>query len=140
VGGGWPGRPDATTQFPQEMLVDTIRIYRWQEPVTTYRLQLPFMNYTPGNMTRRTPITTKTGTHRRSGLLAGQSASHARDVTYGSYPIFRTGDMPGGTDRNENCQCEQTRYTGDIAEWRAWYEGRSHDGTTSLNVRLTWIP
>ncbi len=46
VGGGWPGRPDATTQFPQEMRVDYIRIYRWQEPVTTYRLQLPFINQT----------------------------------------------------------------------------------------------
>ena len=28
VGGNWPGRPDASTQFPQEMLVDYVRIYR----------------------------------------------------------------------------------------------------------------
>jgi beta-glucanase (GH16 family) len=28
VGGGWPGNPDATTQFPQEMLVDYVRVYR----------------------------------------------------------------------------------------------------------------
>jgi len=27
VGGSWPGRPDATTQFPQEMLVDYVRVY-----------------------------------------------------------------------------------------------------------------
>ena len=28
VGGVWPGNPDATTSFPQTMLVDYIRAYR----------------------------------------------------------------------------------------------------------------
>jgi beta-glucanase (GH16 family) len=28
VGGGWPGNPDATTTFPQEMRVDYVRVYR----------------------------------------------------------------------------------------------------------------
>ena len=28
VGGGWPGSPDATTEFPQTMLVDYVRVYR----------------------------------------------------------------------------------------------------------------
>lgn len=28
VGGGWPGDPDATTTFPQRMLVDYVRIYK----------------------------------------------------------------------------------------------------------------
>jgi beta-glucanase (GH16 family) len=28
VGGGWPGNPDPTTQFPQTMLVDYVRVYR----------------------------------------------------------------------------------------------------------------
>jgi beta-glucanase (GH16 family) len=28
VGGDWPGDPDATTQFPQSMLVDYVRVYR----------------------------------------------------------------------------------------------------------------
>jgi len=28
IGGGWPGNPDATTRFPQEMLVDWVRV--WQ--------------------------------------------------------------------------------------------------------------
>jgi beta-glucanase (GH16 family) len=28
VGGDWPGNPDATTEFPQEMLVDWVRVYR----------------------------------------------------------------------------------------------------------------
>ena len=29
VGGGWPGYPDATTTFPQNMLVDWVRV--WQK-------------------------------------------------------------------------------------------------------------
>ena len=28
VGGNWPGNPDATTQFPQQMLVDYVRVYQ----------------------------------------------------------------------------------------------------------------
>lgn len=28
VGGNWPGDPDATTVFPQQMLVDYVRVYR----------------------------------------------------------------------------------------------------------------
>ncbi len=28
VGGNWPGSPDATTQFPQQMKVDYVRVYR----------------------------------------------------------------------------------------------------------------
>jgi beta-glucanase (GH16 family) len=28
VGGDWPGNPDSTTQFPQQMLVDYVRVYR----------------------------------------------------------------------------------------------------------------
>jgi beta-glucanase (GH16 family) len=28
VGGDWPGNPDGTTQFPQEMLVDWVRVYQ----------------------------------------------------------------------------------------------------------------
>ncbi len=28
VGGGWPGSPNSTTVFPQEMLVDYVRVYQ----------------------------------------------------------------------------------------------------------------
>jgi beta-glucanase (GH16 family) len=28
IGGNWPGNPDSTTQFPQEMVVDYVRMYR----------------------------------------------------------------------------------------------------------------
>jgi beta-glucanase (GH16 family) len=30
VGGDWPGSPDGTTQFPQQMLVDYVRVYQKQ--------------------------------------------------------------------------------------------------------------
>jgi beta-glucanase (GH16 family) len=30
VGGGWPGNPDATTVFPQKMLIDYVRVYQKQ--------------------------------------------------------------------------------------------------------------
>jgi beta-glucanase (GH16 family) len=33
VGGGWPGSPDATSTFPQEMLVDYVRVYRRATPM-----------------------------------------------------------------------------------------------------------
>jgi beta-glucanase (GH16 family) len=35
VGGNWPGSPDATTSFPQEMLVDYVRVYA--QPKNTAR-------------------------------------------------------------------------------------------------------
>jgi beta-glucanase (GH16 family) len=28
VGGNWPGNPDATTSFPQMMVVDYVRVYQ----------------------------------------------------------------------------------------------------------------
>jgi beta-glucanase (GH16 family) len=28
VGGDWPGPPDATTQFPQRMFVDYVRVFQ----------------------------------------------------------------------------------------------------------------
>ncbi|MEV6349852.1 family 16 glycosylhydrolase [Actinoplanes sp. NPDC051851] len=35
VGGSWPGSPDATTSFPQTMLVDYVRVSAWNESTTT---------------------------------------------------------------------------------------------------------
>jgi len=32
VGGNWPGYPDATTKFPQRMLVDYVRVYEKSLP------------------------------------------------------------------------------------------------------------
>ena len=31
VGGYWPGMPDETTEFPQEMIVDYVRVYQLAE-------------------------------------------------------------------------------------------------------------
>jgi beta-glucanase (GH16 family) len=28
VGGNWPGNPDATTVFPQKMIVDYVRVFQ----------------------------------------------------------------------------------------------------------------
>ena len=33
VGGGWPGNPDGTTVFPQQMLVDYVRVYQQTAPL-----------------------------------------------------------------------------------------------------------
>lgn len=44
VGGGWPGNPDETTQFPQQMHIDYVRVYQkdayevFEKPV---KVQLP---------------------------------------------------------------------------------------------------
>jgi beta-glucanase (GH16 family) len=35
VGGDWPGNPDSTTLFPQDMLVDYVRVYKRSEPSKT---------------------------------------------------------------------------------------------------------
>jgi beta-glucanase (GH16 family) len=32
VGGDWPGPPDASTAFPQRMMVDWVRVYKLKEP------------------------------------------------------------------------------------------------------------
>jgi hypothetical protein len=34
VGGNWPGSPDASTSFPQTMLVDYVRVSAWNEGTT----------------------------------------------------------------------------------------------------------
>jgi len=34
VGGNWPGNPDGTTVFPQQMLVDYVRVYNYVAPTS----------------------------------------------------------------------------------------------------------
>jgi len=34
VGGDWPGNPDSSTQFPQQMLVDYVRVYGVPRPAS----------------------------------------------------------------------------------------------------------
>ncbi len=35
VGGNWPGYPDHTTEFPQEMIVDYVRVYEFSEDTSS---------------------------------------------------------------------------------------------------------
>jgi beta-glucanase (GH16 family) len=37
VGGNWPGAPDATTTFPQQLLIDELRIYALPETTRAFR-------------------------------------------------------------------------------------------------------
>ncbi len=41
VGGNWPGSPDATTEFPQQMVVDYVRVY--QDPNAEARVSMPLL-------------------------------------------------------------------------------------------------
>jgi beta-glucanase (GH16 family) len=34
VGGNWPGNPDGSSVYPQVMLVDYVRVYRWSDKST----------------------------------------------------------------------------------------------------------
>lgn len=52
VGGMWPGSPDASTVFPQEMVVDWVRVYEHvpePQPVT-FRVNLSEENLGPGDL------------------------------------------------------------------------------------------
>ena len=42
VGGNWPGYPDHTTQFPQEMIVDYVRVYQDADADTLVTLPVNF--------------------------------------------------------------------------------------------------
>lgn len=41
VGGNWPGNPDETTEFPQEMIVDYVRVYQDSDAVSTENFDNP---------------------------------------------------------------------------------------------------
>ena len=42
VGGNWPGNPDSSTQFPQEMIVDYVRVYKNVNEEPTVSMPLLF--------------------------------------------------------------------------------------------------
>jgi beta-glucanase (GH16 family) len=54
VGGNWPGYPDATTVFPQEMVVDYVRVY--QAPDTAERFETAFRDDAEGWIRVRLPF------------------------------------------------------------------------------------
>ncbi len=55
VGGNWPGKPDATTSFPQTMLVDYVRAYEPDTPTPS-----PTLTSTPTATSTATPSPTLT--------------------------------------------------------------------------------
>jgi beta-glucanase (GH16 family) len=54
VGGHWPGYPDETTTFPQEMLVDYVRVH--QVPDTAARFETSFRDEAEGWTLVRLPF------------------------------------------------------------------------------------
>jgi beta-glucanase (GH16 family) len=54
VGGHWPGYPDDTTTFPQEMVIDYVRVY--QAPDTSARFEASFRDDTAGWTRVRLPF------------------------------------------------------------------------------------
>ena len=54
VGGHWPGYPDETTTFPQEMVIDYVRVY--QTPDTSARFEAGFRDDTAGWTRVRLPF------------------------------------------------------------------------------------
>jgi beta-glucanase (GH16 family) len=54
VGGHWPGYPDDTTTFPQEMVIDYVRVY--QAPDTSARFEASFSDDTAGWARVRLPF------------------------------------------------------------------------------------
>ena len=41
IGGDWPGAPDASTVFPQEMLIDYVRVYQYPNTAPTVSITSP---------------------------------------------------------------------------------------------------
>jgi beta-glucanase (GH16 family) len=62
VGGGWPGSPDASTSFPQRMLVDYVRVYRLASTTSA---------------TGSTSVTTTSGTTSAATTSAASAATAA---------------------------------------------------------------
>ena len=56
VGGNWPGTPDATTTFPQELVVDYVRVYG--APDTAERFETTFRDEAEGWTEVRLPFET----------------------------------------------------------------------------------
>ena len=78
VGGQWPGYPDATTTFPQEMTIDYVRVY---EPAdTSARYDASFVDRTPGWTLVRLPFDAFV---RAATQPDGAPASFTRSAVYG---------------------------------------------------------
>ncbi len=47
IGGNWPGSPDASTVFPQQLLVDYVRVYQFTTTIKEQQEELFFTTYDP---------------------------------------------------------------------------------------------
>lgn len=104
VGGAWPGSPDASTQFPQQMLVDYVKAYDLAEGFA-YREAAPAR---PGQRDQGNLVEGKApladGNYIYNGKFDEQSALHAgiENVSNSSYWSFRVGDGGAATAANDN--------------------------------------
>ena len=126
VGGQWPGSPDGSTVFPQQMLVDWVRVYQKPEgplePITVPG-RIEAEDYDTGGegvAYHDTDAVNEGGAYRGDGvdiescsdtgggynvgwINAGEWMNYTIDVTAGTYDIVaRTAALnPGGTFRIE---------------------------------------
>lgn len=96
VGGNWPGDPDETTTFPQELVVDYVRVYQRTQATNTepagtpqrFRIEQPYPN----------PFTSETRIR-----LAPETAQHVRVDVFDALgrPVANAfeGFLPAGTER-----------------------------------------
>jgi beta-glucanase (GH16 family) len=87
VGGSWPGNPDATTEFPQQMLVDYVRVYRAGAPVT----QRPVVAACePARADRSSTLDVRiTG----SGFAQGARVSFGAGITVGAAEVVSSNEL-----------------------------------------------
>ena len=70
VGGNWPGYPDASSEFPQEMVVDYVRVYQRPE-FPECELLFDGMDYDIGSPNRRDQdLISYSAGHKAMGLYA----------------------------------------------------------------------
>jgi beta-glucanase (GH16 family) len=86
VGGNWPGDPDATTTFPQEMVIDYVRVY--QAPDTSARFGATFSDDTAGWTLVRLPFS---AFERAAAQPAG-----APEGAFGAHELWGIGIEIGG--------------------------------------------
>lgn len=75
VGGDWPGAPDASTIFPQEMLIDWVRVYQHPNTDPSVSITSPSngANLPAGNVTIEASASDSDGTIDRVWFFAGST-------------------------------------------------------------------
>ena len=86
VGGHWPGYPDATTTFPQEMVIDYVRVY--QAPDTAARYEASFRDDTAGWTRVRLPFS--------AFERAAAQPDGAPDIGFGRQEVYGVAIEIGG--------------------------------------------